>query len=183
MKVLRKMETEANTLQVGDVIVLNNGYTATCQQITEAGALMLLDQYVAEMAMNNENSNRGGWQSCDLRIYLNDKGMVVELLPEELITHLGSFENGDTFRLPKLGEMVDKVPDWAEYQDAEQCPLMKDRRNRIAFHKDGRWDWCWCMDRDTDSATNFCRVDGNGLASDYSASYSGGVRPAFLIIQ
>lgn len=183
MKVLRKMETEANTLQVGDVIVLNNGYTATCQQITEAGALMLLDQYVAEMAMNDENSNRGGWQSCDLRIYLNDKGMVEELLPEELITHLGSFENGDTFRLPKLGEMVDEVPGRAEYKDTEQWPPMKDRRNRIAFHKDGRRDWCWCMDRDMNSAARFCGVNGNGLANDPSASLSGGVRPAFLIIQ
>lgn len=183
MKVLRKMETEANTLQVGDIIVLNNGYTATCQQITEAGALMLLDQYVAEMAMNDENSNRGGWQSCDLRMYLNDAGMAEELLPEELITHMGTFENGDTFRLPKLGEMVDKVPDWAEYQDAEQWPLLKDRRNRIAFHKDGRWDWCWCMDRDTDSASDFARVDSGGNALSIGASLSRGVRPAFLIIQ
>lgn len=183
MKVYRKAEIDTNVLQVGDVIVLNNGYTATCQQITEAGALMLVDQYVAEMAMNDVNSNRGGWQSCDLRIYLNDKGMVEELLPEELITHLGSFENGDTFRLPKLGEMVDKVPDWAEYQDAEQWPLMKDRRNRIAFHKDGRWDWCWCMDRDTDSASYFARVDNYGSADYGGASGPLGVRPAFLIIQ
>ena len=79
--------------------------------------------------------------------------------------------------------MVDKVPDWAEYQDAEQWPLMKDRRNRIAFHKDGRWDWCWCMDRDTDSATSFCDVDRGGSAAYGGASGSLGVRPAFLIIQ
>ena len=81
-----------------------------------------------------------------------------------------------------LGEMVDDVPSWAEHQDAEQWPLMKDRRNRIALHKDGRWDWCWCMDRDTDSASNFCYVTYGGYAAYGSASYSGGVRPAFLII-
>lgn len=182
MKVLRKMETETDVLKVGDVINLKNGYTATCQQITEAGALMLVDQYVAEMAMNDENSNRGGWQSCDLRMYLNDAGMAEELLPEELIKQLGTFENGDAFRLPKLGEMVDNVPDWAEYKDAEQWPLMKDRRNRIAFHKDGRWDWCWCMDRDTDSASSFAYVYYYGLATCGGASNSYGVRPAFLII-
>lgn len=183
MKVLRKMETETNTLQVGDVIVLKDGYTATCQKLTPDGALMLLDQYVAEKPINKERTNRGGWQSSDLRMYLNDAGMAEELLPEELIAHLGSFENGDTFRLPKLGEMVDKVPDWAEYQDAEQWPLMKDRCNRIAFHKDGRWDWCWCMDRDTDSAACFCVVTYHGDANGIGASLSGGVRPAFLIIQ
>lgn len=181
MKVLRKIETETNTLQVGDVIVLNNGYTATCQQITEAGALMLLDQYVAEMTMNNENSNRGGWQSCDLRKFLLDN--IDIFIPEDLFDRLGTFVNGDNVRIPMLGEMVDKVPDWAEYQDAEQWPLMKDRRNRIAFHKDGRWDWCWCMDRDTDSAANFCHVHDHGNADHRSASASDGVRPAFLIIQ
>ena len=181
MKVLRKMETEANTLQVGDVIVLNNGYTATCQQITEAGALMLLDQYVAEKPINKERTNRGGWQSSDLRKFLIDN--IDIFIPEDLFDRLGTFENGDNVRIPMLGEMVDKVPDWAEYQDAEQWPLMKDRRNRIAFHKDGRWDWCWCMDRDTDSAATFCGVVNDGVAYANSASNSGGVRPAFLIIQ
>ena len=181
MKVLRKMETEANTLQVGDVIVLNNGYTATCQQITEAGALMLLDQYVAEKPINKERTNRGGWQSSDLRKFLIDN--IDIFIPEDLFDRLGTFVNGDNVRIPMLGEMVDKVPDWAEYQDAEQWPLMKDRRNRIAFHKDGRWDWCWCMDRNTDSATTFCIVDYYGDADLDSASTSTGVRPAFLIIQ
>ena len=181
MKVLRKMETEANTLQVGDVIVLNNGYTATCQQITEAGALMLLDQYVAEKPINKERTNRGGWQSSDLRKFLIDN--IDIFIPEDLFDRLGTFVNGDNVRIPMLGEMVDKVPDWAEYQDAEQWPLMKDRRNRIAFHKDGRWDWCWCMDRDTDSAAGFCGVGSYGGAGYADASGSGGVRPAFLIIQ
>ena len=181
MKVWRRMETETNALEVGDVIELKNGYTATCQKITEAGALMLLDQYVDERPMNEERSNRGGWESSDLRAFLLDN--LDELIPEDLFEHLGHFENGDNVRIPMLGEMVNDVPGWAEHQDAEQWPLMKDRRNRIAFHQDGRWDWCWCMDKDTDSAANFCFVYGDGYADYGSASYSGGVRPAFLIIQ
>lgn len=181
MKVLRKMETEANTLQVGDVIVLNNGYTATCQIFTPGGALFLLDQYVGELPMNGERTNRGGWRSSDLRKFLLDN--IDIFIPEELFDRLGTFVNGDNVRIPMLGEMVDKVPDWAEYKDAEQWPLMKDRRNRIAFHKDGRWGWCWCMDRDMDSATDFCNVDYRGYAFNYGASISRGVRPAFLIIQ
>lgn len=181
MKVLRKMETETNTLQVGDVIVLKDGYTATCQKLTPDGALMLLDQYVAEKPINEESTNRGGWQSSDLRKFLLDN--IDSFIPEELFPMLGSFENGDNVRIPMLGEMVDEVPGWAEYQDAEQWPLMKDRRNRIAFHKDGRWDWCWCMDRDTESASCFAIVTSGGNCLCDGASTSLGVRPAFLIIQ
>lgn len=180
MKVLRRIETETNTLEVGDVIELKNGYTATCQKITEAGALMLLDQYVDERPMNEERSNRGGWESSDLRAFLLDN--LDELIPGDLFERLGHFENGDNVRIPMLGEMVDDVPSWAEHQDAEQWPLMKDKRNQIAFHKDGRWDWCWCMDKDTESATNFCDVGSSGNAGGSSASNSSGVRPAFLII-
>lgn len=180
MKVLRRMETETNALEVGDVIELKNGYTATCQKIMEAGALMLLDQYVDERPMNEERSNRGGWESSDLRAFLLDN--LDELIPEYLFGHLGHFENGDNVRIPMLGEMVDDVPSWAEHQDAEQWPLMKDKHNRIAFHKDGSWDWCWCMDKDTESATNFCSVSYGGHAVSGGASHSYGVRPAFLII-
>lgn len=181
MKVYRKAEIDTNVLEVGDTIELKNGYTATCQIITPGGALFLLDQYVGELPMNGERTNRGGWQSSDLRNFLLDN--IDSFIPEDLFDRLGTFVNGDNVRIPMLGEMVDKVPDWAEYKDAEQWPLMKDRRNRITFHKDGRWDWCWCMDRDTDSAATFCFVSSYGGAGNLGASNSYGVRPAFLIIQ
>lgn len=42
-----------------------------------------------------------------------------------------------------------------------------------------RSGWYWL--RDVCSATDFCHVGGNGSASDYSASSSSGVRPAFPI--
>lgn len=181
MKVYRKAEIDTTVLEVGDTIELKNGYTATCQIITPGGALFLLDQYVGELPMNGERTNRGGWQSSDLRKFLLDN--IDSFIPEDLFDRLGTFVNGDNVRIPMLGEMVDKVPDWAEYKDAEQWPLMKDRRNRIAFHKDGRWDWCWCMDRDVDSASYFAAVNSHGYANYISASNSAGVRPAFLIIQ
>lgn len=60
---------------------------------------------------------------------------------------------------------------------------MADKRNRIAFHQDGRWDWCWCMNKVKGSATNFCGVNLGGRAGSNGASGSNGVRPAFLIIQ
>lgn len=181
MKVYRKAEIDTTVLEVGDTIELKNRYTATCQIFTPGGALFLLDQYVGELPMNGKYTNRGGWQSSDLRKFLLDN--IDIFIPEDLFDRLGNFVNGDNVRIPMLGEMVDKVHDWAEYKDAEQWPLMKDRRNRIAFHKDGRWDWCWCMDRDMGSASRFCFVSSTGGASHSGAPGSSfGVRPAFLII-
>jgi uncharacterized protein YkvS len=56
MKVLRTSETETNELQMGDVIRLKDGYTATCQAVAEAGAIVLLDQYLDFDALMNERT-------------------------------------------------------------------------------------------------------------------------------
>ena len=57
MRVRRAAETETDKLQVGDTIELLRGFTATCQEVTEQGAVMLLDQYVAERCINEDNTN------------------------------------------------------------------------------------------------------------------------------
>lgn len=181
MKVLRKMETEANTLQVGDVIVLNNGYTATCQQITEAGALFLLDQCLdKDMLMNNKNTNEGGYEKSDLRAYLQTEEALKPF--KAYRERMAKFENGDILRIPTRAEIFGKED--AEYFEeipGEQWQLMKDRKNRIAFRK-GKWEWGWLQNRRNGSATYFATVNAGGQAIYAGASASLGVRPAFLII-
>lgn len=183
MKVLRKMETETAALQVGDVIELKDGYTATCQKVDEDGALFLLDQYLDFRApMNDEGTNRGGYYASDLRKWL--QGQLDEFLPEDLQEHLGTFEDDDLLRLPYYDEMFDELdPDYVEPDGMEQWPLMKDRKNRIAFHRSGDWDWGWLINKRVQSTTLFCIVDNYGYASHDSASNFGGVRPAFRIIK
>ncbi len=181
MTVMRTVETETDELQVGDTIELLKGYTATCQEVTEAGALMLFDQYVAEKPMNEDNTNDGGFEQSDLCGFLLDN--IDEWIPNELLDRLGEFEGIGTIRLPYLGEMVEELPEWAEKDGKKLWPLMANKRNRIAFHQDGCWDWCWCMNKVNDSATGFCTVHYVGNAGDASASDSDGVRPAFLIIK
>ena len=114
MKVLRTSETDTNKLQMGDVIRLKDGYTATCQAVTETGAIMLLDQYLDfDAPMNEKNTNRGGYEASDLRKWLQDQ--LDEFLPEDLEKRLKTFENGDLLRLPYYGEIFDHLdPEYVE---------------------------------------------------------------------
>lgn len=181
MKVLRTSETDTNKLQMGDVIRLKDGYTATCQAVTETGAIMLLDQYLDfDAPMNEKNTNRGGYEASDLRKWLQDQ--LDEFLPEDLEKRLKTFENGDLLRLPYYGEMFDHLdPEYVEPDGMVQWPLMKERKNRIAFHRSGDWDCGWLMNRRVQSAATFAYVYIGGIASYAGASDSVGVRPAFSL--
>ena len=181
MRVMRTEETETDKLQVGDTIELLHGFTATCQEVTEQGAIMLFDQYVAERCINKDNTNEEGFEQSDLCGFLMDN--IDEWIPNNLLKQLGEFGSLGPIRLPYLSEMVGKLPDWAEEDGKALWPLMANKRNRIAFHQDGRWDWCWCMNKVKGSAADFCFVHYLGFAYGNGASNSGGVRPAFLIIQ
>ena len=64
--------------------------------------------------------------------------------------------------------------------DNSQLSLFRLRHDSIIARNDAgdRW-WYWL--RDVASASSFSNVNGYGNASNYNASFSGGVRPAFLI--
>ena len=67
-----------------------------------------------------------------------------------------------------------------EPDDCEQWPLMKERANRVAERKGESYEWGWLQNKYVQSAARFCYVY-YGHASYWAASYSIGVRPAFLI--
>lgn len=64
--------------------------------------------------------------------------------------------------------------------DKSQLSLFRHRHDlTVAFNDSGSRQWYWL--RDVVSASYFAYVSSNGNADYGSASYSGGVRPAFLI--
>lgn len=64
--------------------------------------------------------------------------------------------------------------------DKSQLSLFRHRHDlTVALNDSGSRQWYWL--RDVVSASNFAGVDNYGFATTGSASYSGGVRPAFLI--
>jgi hypothetical protein len=58
---------------------------------------------------------------------------------------------------------------------------MKERANRVAERKGESYEWGWLQNKYVQSATSFCLVHYDGDAASWLASFSIGVRPAFLI--
>ena len=180
MKVKRMIEVETNCPEIGDRIHVDH-YTATCQEITPKGALFLLDQYLDKpMAMNRNNSNKGGYEESDLRKTLRSRE-VLDIF-DDWRDRMVPFENGDLLRIPFAGELFgDKLQKWCEPDGHEQWPLMRDRRNRLAS-RCGDYEWGWIQNKDITSSAYFCAVAGNGDDDDgWNAWSVFGVRPAFLI--
>ena len=151
IEVIRKTNTKGLEIMVGDQIHVNK-YTATCQKITQAGALFLLDQYLDQAhPMNAEDSNRGGYEASDLRKTLQSEEVLK--IFAEYRDRMQPFDNGDLLRIPFFGEIFGKEDaNYFEPDGCEQWPLMKDRKNRIAF-RDNSWEWGWLQNKKKGSAS------------------------------
>lgn len=186
MKLFRTMETAAdNGYMVGDVIA----FTLTDGEEVEALAVKqeqdgmifcLVDCLNQEYSMNEEDSNRGGYEATDLRVKLN--GEILDRFPADIREKMVAFANGDYLRLPTEKEIFG-CNDYgkAEPDDVQQWEPMKQRKNRIAFQGKGtdRWEWYWLQNAHKRYAARFAVVDYGGLATYGLASGALGVRPAF----
>lgn len=181
MKVLRKQEVSIQAVsefKVEDQIEIGK-YTATCQKVTQKGALFLLNQYLdTTYPMNRENTNEGGYEASDLR---------KELQKEEVLDIFSSvrdgmvpFKNGDLLRIPYAEELFGDNR-YYEPSGKEQWELMKDRKNRIADREGENYEWGWLQNKRKSSGSFFAVVDYDGYTSYSGASNSGGVRPVFRL--
>lgn len=188
MKLFRTMETAAdNGYMVGDVIAfaLTDGEEVEAlavKQEQDGMIFCLVDCLNQEYSMNEEDSNRGGYEATDLRVKLN--GEILERFPADIREKMVAFANGDYLRLPTEKEIFN-CNDYgkAEPDEVQQWEPMKQRKNRIAFQGKGtdRWEWYWLQNAHKRYAANFALADNGGASSD-GASAAGGVRPAFKII-
>ena len=189
MKLFRTMETAAdNGYMVGDVIAfsLTDGEEVEAlavKQEQDGMIFCLVDCLNQEYPMNEEDSNRGGYEATDLRVKLN--GEILERFPAGIREKMVAFANGDYLRLPTEKEIFG-CNDYgkAEPDDVQQWEPMKQRKNRIAFQGKGtdRWEWYWLQNAHKRYAANFANVGNGGNASCINASYALGVRPAFKIL-
>jgi hypothetical protein len=127
--------------------------------------------------MNEEDSNRGGYDASDLCKYLNSNEFM-NILPDRLRDRV------EAVRIPFVEEMFGSDDDYEDVNvTVKQLELMKARRNRIAFQgcDSNNWCWYWMMNRRKDSAANFANVNTNGNCNSNNASSSSGVRPVFLL--
>ena len=169
-------------IKVGDQIEIPLGnlgtFTATAQAITEDKVLFLFDDYVAKRPMNENGSNDGGYDESDLKKWIDTE--LYEMFPEVLRNHMTGLT------IPTLGEICGWGNNWdkehIEPDDDEQLPLMKQRRNRVAYYNnDCAWGWLRNATKKEFSSAGFAFVDSYGYTNCNGTSNSCGVRPEFWL--
>lgn len=169
-------------IKVGDQIEIPLGnlgtFTATAQVITEDKVLFIFYDYVAKRPMNENRSNDGGYDESDLKKWIDTE--LYKMFPEAFRKRMRGLT------IPTVGEIHGWGDAWDsthfEHDDYAQLPLMKQRRNRVAYYKNEcEFGWLRNATRKECSSANFALVTSGGDTNYELASNSLGVRPEFWL--
>lgn len=171
-------------IKVGDKMMVPLGklgnFTATVQKVTNDKVLFIFDDYVAKRPMNEDGGNAGGYSQSDLKKWINTE--LYNMFPAVLKQRMTGLS------IPTLGEICGWDDEWdrshIEADGDEQLPLMKQRRNRVAYYKnDCEWGWLRNATKKEFSSAHFALVLYDGGSDYYNASCSRGVRPEFWLVR
>lgn len=169
-------------IKVGDQIEIPLGnlgtFTATAQVITEDKVLFIFYDYVAKRPMNENRSNDGGYDESDLKKWIDTE--LYKMFPEAFRKRMRGLT------IPTVGEIHGWGDAWDsthfEHDDYAQLPLMKQRRNRVAYYKNEcEFGWLRNATRKEFSSANFALVTSGGNPTCGGASDTYGVRPEFWL--
>lgn len=179
-----KPEFDLSSMKVGDKITVDlkdmGKIEATAHEVTDESVLFIFDDYITERPMNESNINAGGYEESDLKKWIENE--LFNKFPVGLKSRLTDLT------LPTVGQVIGWDDEWDkehfEPDGDEQLPLMKLRKNRVAyFNNEFKWGWLRNAVKKEYSSTSFASVGGYGCAYFSGASYSGGVRPAFRLVK
>ena len=169
-------------IKVGDQIEIPLGnlgtFTATAQVITEDKVLFIFYDYVAKRPMNENRSNDGGYDESDLKKWIDTE--LYKMFPEAFRKRMRGLT------IPTVGEIHGWGDAWDsthfEHDDYDQLPLMKQRRNRVAYYKNEcECGWLRNATKKEFSSANFALVTSGGNPTCGGASDTYGVRPEFWL--
>ena len=184
MKVLRKQEIETANIQVGDQVIIPlaeiGEFSATAHKVTDEGIMFIFDEYITRRPMNSKNTNKGGFEKSELKKWMDT--VLLMAFPEELRDKIYGL------MLPTVGQIVGHEDEWdnnnLESDTDEQLPLMKERKNRVAYFKnDSSWGWLRNTTKEEVSSASFAYVNYGGFTNCTNASNSVGVRPEFWLVK
>lgn len=171
-------------IKCGDKMMVPLGklgnFTATVQKVTNDKALFIFDDYVTKRPMNKDGGNAGGYSQSDLKKWIDTE--LYNMFPAVLKQRMTGLS------IPTLGEICGWDDEWdrnhIEADGDEQLPLMKQRRNRVAYYNnDCAWGWLRNATKKEFSSATFALVgSGGGTVCDV-ASNSYGVRPEFWLVR
>ena len=171
-------------IKVGDKMMVPLGKlgncTATVQKVTNNKVLFIFDDYVTKRPMNEDGGNAGGYSQSDLKKWIDTE--LYNMFPAVLKQRMTGLS------IPTLGEIYGWADKWdrdhIEADRDEQLPLMKQRRNRVAYYKnDCEFGWLRNATKKEFSSAHFAGVHANGDTYYYDASGSHGVRPEFWLVR
>lgn len=177
-------KSDLKDAEVGDKTIIKldglGEFTATVHKVTDDKVMLIFDDYVIKRPMNESSTNNGGFEASNLNKWLHTE--FVKVLPYSIRVRLTDVT------IPTVGEMFDWDDEWDrnhfEADNDKQLPLMKQRRNRVAYY-DNECEFGWLRNatKKEFSSAAFARVNSYGYANYVSASYSLGVRPEIWLVK
>lgn len=150
-------------------------FTATVYKVTDDKVMLIFDDYVTRRPMNESRTNNGGFEASDLNKWLHTE--FVKALPYSIRARLTDVT------IPTVGEMFGWDDKWNRdhfvADNDKQLPLMKQRRNRVAYYNNEReCGWLRNATKKEFSSARFANVGyGGGDHAYYFVSGYAGVRP------
>lgn len=177
-------KSDLKDAEVGDKTIIKldglGEFTATVHKVTDDKVMLIFDDYVIKRPMNESSTNNGGFEASNLNKWLHTE--FVKVLPYSIRVRLTDVT------IPTVGEMFDWDDEWDrnhfEADNDKQLPLMKQRRNRVAYY-DNECEFGWlrnAIKKEFSSAVFAC-VSNYGSADYYGASVSRGVRPEIWLVK
>lgn len=152
----------------------------------------VFDDLFPNRAMNERETNRGGWAKSDMADALENE--ILPLLPDELTEVIkprtiiqvldgAKYERRSKLWIPSRTEMVGKSE---AYKDCDfgdiHFPLFSTGKSRVKAMEDGTTDWYWLRSPIVGSIYTFWIVGGYGYSNNLGyANNSYGVCPCFII--
>ena len=175
-------KSDLKDAEVGDKTIIKldglGEFTATVHKVTDDKVMLIFDDYVVKRPMNESSTNNGGFEASNLNKWLYTE--FVKALPYSIRVRLTDVT------IPTVGEMFGWDDEWDrnrfEADNDKQLPLMKQRRNRVAYY-DNECEFGWLRNatKKEFSSAYFAGVGIRGTTNYYDASSSCGVRPYGII--
>lgn len=177
-------KSDLKDAEVGDKTTIKldglGEFAATVHKVTDDKVMLIFDDYVAERPMNESDTNKGGFEYSDLNEWLHTE--FVKAIPYSIRARLTDVT------IPTVGEMFGWDDEWNrnyfEADNDKQLPLMKQRRNRVAYYNNEcECGWLRNATKKEFSAAYFAAVLLSGYAGSDGASGSFGVRPEIWLVK
>lgn len=177
-------KSDLKDAEVGDKTTIKldglGEFAATVHKVTDDKVMLIFDDYVAERPMNESDTNKGGFEYSDLNEWLHTE--FVKAIPYSIRARLTDVT------IPTVGEMFGWDDEWNrnyfEADNDKQLPLMKQRRNRVAYYNNEcECGWLRNATKKEFSAACFANVGVSGHADYNGDSNSSGVRPEIWLVK